>query len=118
MAKFHDPHIAEVISKIEHDIRKQPRVGLLDHETVQALDVVHHALIFAHHPRGNELWREALWHRRFSVETREALTQMLEYLTEAVTRGETQAVSEICDCLQVFVGPNPSDEIEANTDGT
>ena len=116
MAKFHDHQIAEIISTIEHGIRKQPCAGLLDHETVEALDVIHHALVFVHHPRGNELWREALWHRRLSVETRQALTQMLEYLTEAVARGETQAVSQICDCLQVFVGSNRGSEIEVNTD--
>src|SRR6266849_334407 len=102
MAKFHDRKIAEVISTIEHGIRKQPCAGLLDHEAVVALDVVYHALVFVHPARGYELW-----HRRLSVETRQALSQMLEYLMEAVARGETEAVSQICDCLQVFVGSNP-----------
>jgi len=31
--------------------------------------------------------------------------EMLEYLIAAVTRGETQAVSRICDCLAVFLKP-------------
>ena len=47
-----------------------PRGGRLDRETVEALDVVTHALVFVGHPHGLDLWRDALWGRRLSAGAR------------------------------------------------
>jgi hypothetical protein len=95
--------IPSLVEQLERRIRERPEEGLLPHAQVEALDVVYHDLVFQHHPRGLELWREALWQRQFPAELKHAVVAMLEYLVAAVARGEPQAASRICNCLQVFV---------------
>lgn len=118
--------IQDVVDRIERSLQARSHTVLLEPDMVEALDVIQHALTFTHHPRGLALWREALWERKFSDETRQALVSMFEYLTEATAHGDTAAISEICDCLHGFVemaggsvGPNhAAREVEADGDGS
>lgn len=105
-------YIARIVDLIESRIRERPTAGLLDSETVDALDVVNHALSFTRHPRALELWREALWQRKLSDGTRQAVVEMFEYLHAAVARGETSAVAQICDCLAVFLSSEARTALE------
>jgi hypothetical protein len=92
----------QVVAEIDRRIREAPEEGTLAHAQVEALEVVYHALAFGHHPRGLELWREALW-RRLPEEARAAIAGMLVHLAEAVARGEGRAAARVCDCLETFV---------------
>ena len=102
-----DRAVASLVPELESRLGRPAAQGVLDRETVEALDVVTHALAFVGHPRGLELWREALLRRRFSDEVRQAVVTMLEYLTDAVAEGRTDEVSEICDCLFVVLETTP-----------
>jgi len=96
-------NIHQIVDQIERRISERPEEGTLPRAQVEALDVVYHALVFNHHPRGLALWRESLWQRRLPEETRQAVVEMLEHVSGAVTRGDVQAASRICNCLQIFV---------------
>ena len=113
--KSRDDVILDVAQVIERRIRDRPTVGTLDRETVEAIDVVHHALNFTKQPRGLQVWREALWERKVSDTARSAVIEMLKYLTDAMERGETEAVSRICDCLNVILIPLLRDEGALNS---
>jgi hypothetical protein len=103
-----DREISDVVQEVESHIRRPAAAGALDRETVEALDVVTHALVFVRHPFGLELWREALWGRQLPDEARDAVVRMLEYLNDAVAQGRTQEVSRICDCLHLVVRAAPA----------
>jgi hypothetical protein len=95
--------IADLVQALERRLQRPATAGVLDRETVEALDVVNHALDFVRHPRGLDLWREALWERRLPEEARQAVVRMLEYLADALAQGKREEVSRICDCLHVIV---------------
>lgn len=105
-----DSHFVEIVDRLERHISERPATGSIGPETVEALDVLNHALVFASHPRALELWREALWNGRLLNGARQAIVVMFEYLAEATARGESEEVSRICDCLQVFVEPTLEDQ--------
>jgi len=96
-------NIHQIVDQIERQISERPEEGTLPRAQVEALDVVYHALVFNHHPRGLALWREALWQRRLPEEARQAVVEMLKHVSGAVAHGEAQAASRICNCLQIFV---------------
>ena len=91
--------VAEVVHALDSRLRRDRVTGVLDRETVEALDVVGHALTFTRHPRALELWRDALWNRRLAAETRDAIREMLEYMQDAASSGRREEISAICDCL-------------------
>ena len=95
--------VEQVVQELESRIRRNSVAGVLGRHTVEALDVVGHALTFTRHPQALELWREALWNRQLVPEAREAVRGMLEYMKEAVRAGRNEEISRICDCLQVVV---------------
>lgn len=95
-------YITEVVSTIEYYIRQPPKDGIVSRETVESLNILSHALEFTHHPQSLQIWREALWYHQPSEEGKQALIQMLEYLDGAIVKGENEAASKICDCLQVI----------------
>jgi hypothetical protein len=101
-----DRAIDAIVSTLEQRIREGSTEGILDPEAVEALDAVTHALCFVEEPEGLSLWREALWNRRLVGPAKQALASMLEYLNKAVARGENDAVSQICDCLEVLLEPH------------
>jgi len=96
-------HIETVVQRIQARIEARPAHAYLDQETVEALDVVNHALHFVKHPRGLELWRAALWRKQVNEDVLQALTEMLTYLLDEVAKGNFEAVTKICDCLQPLV---------------
>jgi len=100
----HTQRADRVVAEIERRLGEAPEEGTLPAAQVEALDVVYHALVFERHPRGMEVWREALWQRRLSPEARAAVAGMLGHLADAVARGEKGAASEVCNCLESFVG--------------
>jgi hypothetical protein len=79
-------------------------IGEADGRRIEALDVVTHALEFAGHPDALGLWRGAAA-GRFPAEVRIAVAAMLEYMSEAIGRGDLRAVSEVCDCLFALYDP-------------
>ncbi len=92
-------HIDDVVASIRGRI-EAPRISdKLDKDTAEAIDVVHHALVFMRHTRGMALWRAALWEGRLDPQAELSLRGMLVYLLAAVDRGEIALVSQICDCL-------------------
>ncbi len=99
-------HIEYVVRSIERRIRERPDFGVLDSQTVLALDVVMHALQYTHAKDGLLLWREALWRRTLSPQARSAIVEMMEYLMTAAANGEISAVTGICNCLQAVVDPH------------
>jgi len=105
MAYSQETHINNVVASIRARV-EAPRAGeKLSKDTVEAIDIVHHGLIFSRHQRGMELWRSALWQRQVEPEAEESLRAMLVYLLAAVARGELEAVSKICDCLHEIMPP-------------
>lgn len=99
MAQPPDHPVTQIVRELESRLRREPVRGVLDRETVEALDVVGHALTFSRHPRALELWRDALWNRRLAAETSAAISEMLQYMVEAANNGRREEVSAICDCL-------------------
>jgi hypothetical protein len=104
MQTSQEEHINNVVQsirrRIETRLLRVTAIGQkLDPDTVEAIDVVHHALTFIRHPRGLELWRRALWGKELDPQAEAALREMLVYLLAAVERGELEAVNRICDCL-------------------
>lgn len=107
--------ITQIVDVIERRLQEQPTEGVLSQELVEALDVVNHALCFTKHPHGLELWREALWQHRLADDARQAMIQMFEHLTAAIARGETHAVADICDCLDVFIHPSSHHSLDSES---
>jgi hypothetical protein len=68
--------------------------------TLEALDILAHALEFGQTPAGLEVWRTALWEGRLTADGRSAATTMLEYVNSAVLSGQQHLIWEICDCLR------------------
>lgn len=106
MIGSHYEHIERVTRSVEQRIQERPDRGVLDAETVLALDIVMHALVFTEAEGGHSLWREALWQRALSERARAAVVLMLEHLMSAAARGEMGAVTEICNCLRAVVEPD------------
>jgi hypothetical protein len=94
-------YITELVRTIEYYIRQPPKYGVVSHETVEALNILSHALEFTHHPQSLQIWRAAFWRHQLCEEAKQALIQMFEYLDGAIVKGENEAASKICDCLQV-----------------
>jgi hypothetical protein len=97
-------HIGNVVQSLEQLLRARPERRGLDSDTVLALDIVTHALVFTGVEDGLSLWREALWGRKLPEQARAAVVRMLEYVMNAAARGEMSAIRDICDCLQRVVG--------------
>lgn len=113
MAYSQQAHVNNVIAGLRSRI-EAPRTGeKLDKDSVEAVDIVHHALVFTRHERGMELWRAALWEQRFDAEAEQAARAMLDYLLAAVTRGDLDEVSRICDCLHEIMPPPEALHAEA-----
>ena len=100
-----ETHINNVVTSIRARVEAPRTNEKLDKDTVEAIDIVHHGLVFSRHERGMELWRSALWRRRVEPEAEESLRAMLVYLLAAVARGDLQEVSRICDCLHEIMPP-------------
>jgi hypothetical protein len=79
--------------------------GLINPLTVEAVDVINHALAFVNYPAGLDHWRRALWQRELTDESRVAVETMMSNLIEALERSDVQAVTAICDCLHAFLPP-------------
>lgn len=92
-------HIDSVVKSIRERVETKRSGAKIDPPIVEAIDIVHHALAFTRHTQALEVWRAALWERRFVPQAEIALRMMLVYLLAAVDRGEIEAVSKICDCL-------------------
>ncbi len=97
-------HIKHIVNSLETRLREAPASGRLDAETVLALDIVTHALEFTHSRDGLFLWREALWGHTLREDARLAVVKMLQHVLEAAERGDADAITDICDCLQQVVG--------------
>jgi hypothetical protein len=105
MSYSHESHINSVVESIRNRVQS-PRDGeKLSKDAVEAVDIVHHGLVFSGHPEGMELWRAALWNSRLEKDAEESLRSMLVYLLAAIDRGEMDAVSKICDCLHEIMPP-------------
>ncbi|HWU89463.1 MAG TPA: hypothetical protein VN253_19515 [Kofleriaceae bacterium] len=98
--------LQHVLSSVEQRIRNRPEQGVLDPETVLALDIVQHALSFTNHAEALSLFREALWRRQVTDGTRAAVRQMMKHIIEAMNRGEGDAASRICNCLHAVTDPD------------
>jgi len=98
-------HIDNVVASIRARVEAPRRGEKLPKDAVEAIDIVHHGLVFSRHQRGMELWRKALWQRQVDPEAELSLRAMLEYLLAAVARGDLQEVSNICDCLHEIMPP-------------
>lgn len=99
-------HIDDVIARLERSLVAPTRAGTLARERVEALDIVSHALDFVDHPRGLLLWREALWGHHLHPETGAAIEIMTAHVRAAAARGDWNAISEICDCLEDLLDPS------------
>jgi hypothetical protein len=100
-----EAHIDNVVQGIQRRIQAHRTADKLEKDAVEAIDIVHHGLIFTRHERGLELWRAALWEQRLDPEAERSLRAMLVYLLEAVSRGDLHEVSKICDCLHEIMPP-------------
>jgi hypothetical protein len=110
-------HINDVVARIQARI-EAPRIGeKLGKDAVESIDIVHHGLVFTRHERGMELWRRALWEQRLDPEAEQSLRAMLSYLLPAVARGEFEAVSRICDCLDEIMPPQEVFQSVSSTAG-
>lgn len=92
-------HIDSVVKSIQERVEAKRTGAKIDPLIVEAIDIVHHALVFTRHTQALEIWRAVLWERRFDPQAEIALRMMLVYLLAAVDRGEIERVSKICDCL-------------------
>jgi hypothetical protein len=116
MAYSQESHINNVVSSLRERIEAPRTKEKLDKDAVEAIDIVHHALVFTRHARGMELWRRALWEQQFDFEAEQSTRAMLDYLLAAVGRGDLEEVSRICDCLHEIMPPQEvfqSDEAAA-----
>jgi hypothetical protein len=98
-----------VITRIARELRVRLGDGALSPQAVEALDVVTHALVFAHHPRALDLWRKAVRSGVITAETREAMHHMLLYAREAVMNGQPERVAAICDCIHTVLDSSAND---------
>ncbi len=105
MAYSQQAHIDNVVANIRMRVEAARSGDKLPKDAVEAIDIVHHGLVFSRHQRGMELWRRALWDRQLDFEAEVSLRAMLEYLLAAVERGDLQEVSNICDCLHEIMPP-------------
>jgi len=97
--------IPAVVATLERNIACPHDTPVLARDTVQALDVVYHALVFTRHPAGLRLWREALWNQRLDLEARRAVERMLGHLDAEVATGNAGAIGAICNCLETLFEP-------------
>jgi hypothetical protein len=97
--------VPTVVANLERRIAHRPDAGVLGRETVHALDVIYHALVFTGHPAGLRLWREALWNGHIDAEAQRAVELMLGHLDAEVAAGNAGAVGAICDCLHTLFEP-------------
>lgn len=98
--------VDDVVGRLESSLAMPVSDGRLPRDRVDAIDVVSHALDFVDHPRGLELWREALWGRRLAPDARSAVEAMTVHVRAAAERGEWTTISEICDCLEELLEPS------------
>ena len=98
--------VRHVLSSVEQRVRGRAAQGVLDSDTVLALDIIQHALTFTNQPDALLLFREALWERTVSDRTSAAIRQMMEYIVEATNHGEADAASSICNCLHAVTDPD------------
>lgn len=106
MIYTHALHIEHVVRSVKEQLRDRPDHGVLNSDTVLALDIVTHALEFTTAHDGFFLWREALWGRTLHEEAQVSLVRMLEHVLSAAERGEMSAITDICDCLQPVISPD------------
>ncbi|TMQ14057.1 MAG: hypothetical protein E6J90_03105 [Deltaproteobacteria bacterium] len=106
MTDAQQAQLEHILSSVEHRIRHRPDRGVLDPETVLALDIVQHALSFTKHAEALALFREVLWQRRVADSTRVAVRQMMEHIMESMNRGALDAASKICNCLHAVTDPD------------
>jgi hypothetical protein len=104
--------IPAVVAGLERQIACPRNAPVLARETVEALDVVYHALVFTRHRGGLRLWREALWNGRMDPEARQAVERMLCHLDVEVAAGNAGAIGAICNCLHTLFKP-PAAVVEA-----
>jgi hypothetical protein len=113
MAYSQQAHIDNIVANIRARIQAERSGDKLAKDAVEAIDIVHHGLVFSRHRDGMALWRRALWDRQLDPEAEVSLRDMLEYLLAAVARGDFQAVSNICDCLNDIMPPKEAFETAA-----
>jgi hypothetical protein len=105
MSYSQEAHIDNVVLSIRRRIQAPRSSEKLEKDAVEAIDIVHHGLVFSRHERGMDLWRAALWDQRLEPDAELSLRAMLVYLLEAVSRGDLHEVSKICDCLHEIMPP-------------
>jgi hypothetical protein len=91
--------LGNTLALVERGIGDRPDHGLLPHDSVQALDVLYHALVFTGVSDALSTWRTALWERTLTDQGRTAVAGMLNYLNGEVQAGRDESVSGVCDCL-------------------
>jgi hypothetical protein len=102
-------HVSGVLLTLEQFLRvPASEQGIIDMHTVEAIDVINHALAFVRHPGGLEHWRRALWRSELTAESRAAVEAMMNELIDAQERNDMRTVTAICDCLHTFLPPATS----------
>jgi hypothetical protein len=116
MTEYAACDIPRVLDDLARNL-KAPRVPgeKLPKPTLEALDIVTHAVEFSQTPNGFEVWRTALWQRHLTEEGRSAVTTMLEYVNSAVLSGQQHLIWAICDCLGLLLTPGQQDSQHADT---
>jgi hypothetical protein len=94
--------VADIVLGLQRQIEALRFGGQLSRASIEAIDVVYHAVTFTRNPRGLELWRQALWSQKLSAEAQADIVEMLEHLNQEVAAGNAGA-AEICDCLEGLV---------------
>ncbi len=102
--------VDDAVARIARSINEHPAQGFLPDESVEGLDVLYHALVFAEAAEALSIWRTALWDRTLTAEGRAAVTRMLDFLNGEVQAGRGEAVSAVCDCLTAIFSTGPSRE--------
>lgn len=105
MEYSHQGHISNVVAGIRNRIEGPRTAEKLDKEAVEAIDILHHALVFTHHEQGMDIWRKALWGRHLDPEGEHSIRAMMDYLLAAAARGDFEEASRICDCLDEVMPP-------------